>query len=205
VSNSPYGPSPYGPKFPPPGPPLQPPAVRKKKSPLLIGGLGCLGVLVVFMVIGTIGAAMSGGGATGTTVSPAPAASAAKAKASKKPVKRVPGIGDEVRDGKFAFKVTSVKTGIKRVGNQYFGQDAQGQFVEVRINVSNISNKPQTFFDSNQKLFVGNQQYDADGGASFYLPNSRSLIEPINPGNKVAGTHRGPHRCGAGLVAGRTG
>jgi Domain of unknown function (DUF4352) len=53
---------------------------------------------------------------------------------------------------------------------------------------SHISTKPQTFFGSNQKLFVGKRQYDADDAASVYLPGSKSLMEPINPGNAVAGT-----------------
>jgi hypothetical protein len=125
---------------------------------------------------------------TGKSTSDQAAPAASKVAGAKKPAKHVAGIGDEVRDGKFAFKVTKLKSGIKRVGDQYFGQNAQGQFTEVLVNVSNISNKPQTFFGTNQKLFVGKQQYDADDGAAVFLKDSKSLMEPINPGNAVRGT-----------------
>jgi hypothetical protein len=180
---------PSPPQYPPyGGAPLPPPAQPKKKNPLLIGCLGCGGLVVVLLVIGGIVTAVTGGAKnTGNTATP-PSSSAPKAAGSKKPAKHVAGIGDEVRDGKFAFTVTKVKHGISHVGNQYLGQDAQGQYVEVLVKVSNISNKPQTFFGSNQKLYVGKRQYDADDAASMYLPGSKSLMEPINPGNAVAGT-----------------
>jgi Domain of unknown function (DUF4352) len=173
--------SPYG------GAPFPPPAPPKKKSPVLIGLFGCGGLVAVIIVLAVVGA-ITGAGKSSSNDAASPAASAPKAAGAKKPAKHVSGIGDEVRDGKFAFKVTKLKSGVKRVGDQYFGQDAQGQFTEVLVNVSNISNKPQTFFGSNQKLFVGKQQYDADDGAAVFLKDSKSLMEPINPGNAVKGT-----------------
>ncbi|HEU5026837.1 MAG TPA: hypothetical protein VFV01_18100 [Spirillospora sp.] len=45
-----------------------------------------------------------------------------KARPSKTAV--VNGIGKEYRDGKFAFTVTKVKKGVKRVGDEYFGSTA---------------------------------------------------------------------------------
>lgn len=173
----------YGPYGTPPLPPAQP----KKKNGLLIGCLGCGGFLFVVLVIGGIIAAATGGGTGTSSTATPPASSAPKATAPKKPAKHVAGIGDDVKDGKFGFTVTKVKTGIHHIGDQYLGKDAQGQYVEVYIHVENISNKPQTFFGSNQKLFVGKQQYDADDAAAMYLPDSKSLMEPINPGNYVAG------------------
>jgi hypothetical protein len=180
---------PNPPQYPSPGgAPLRPPIQPKKKNPLLVGCLGCGGLVVVILIIAGIVAAATGGSKTSGNTAAAPSSSAAAAAGSKKPAKHVAGIGDEVRDGKFAFTVTKVKGGIKHVGNEYLGQEAQGQYVEVLVKVSNISTKPQTFFGSNQKLFVGKRQYDADDAASVYLAGSKSLMEPINPGNAVAGT-----------------
>jgi hypothetical protein len=167
------------------GAPFPPPVPPKKRNPLLIGLFGCGGLVVVVIVVAAIVGAVAG---TGKSTSSQAAPAAPKVAGAKKPAKHVAGIGDEVRDGKFAFKVTRLKSGIKRVGDQYFGQDAQGQFTEVLVDVSNISNKPQTFFGTNQKLFVGKQQYDADDGAAVFLKDSKSLMEPINPGNAVKGT-----------------
>jgi Domain of unknown function (DUF4352) len=181
---------PPNPQYPPyGGGPVPPPPVppKKKTNPLLIGCLGCGGLVVIVVIIAAIAAAIAGGGnGTSSTATP-PTSSGSQGSSSHKPAKHVAGIGDEVRDGKFAFTVTKVKTGISRVGDQYAGQDAQGQYVEVYVKVSNIANKPQTFFGANQKLFVGKQQYDADDAAAIYLPNAKSLMEPINPGNAVSG------------------
>jgi Domain of unknown function (DUF4352) len=107
---------------------------------VLIGCLGCGGLVVVLLVIGGIVTAVTGGAKNTGNTATLPSSSAPKATGSKKPAKHVAGIGDVVKDGKFAFKVTKVKRGIRRVGNQYLGQDAQGQYVEVFVKVSNISN-----------------------------------------------------------------
>lgn len=161
-------------------------APKKKANPLLIGCLGCGGIAALVLIIAAIVGVASGGAGKPNTVT-SHASSASQGTELHKPAKHAAGIGDEVRDGKFAFAVTKVRTGITHVGDEYVGQDAQGQYVEIYVRVSNIADKPQTFFGANQKLFVGKQQYDADDTASMLLPNSKSLIEPINPGNAVSG------------------
>ncbi|MFJ2033736.1 DUF4352 domain-containing protein [Streptosporangium sp. NPDC087985] len=97
-------------------------------------------------------------------------------------------IGDVVKDGKFSFKVTKVETGLKRVGGEYFGSDAQGQYVLVHVTVENIGDKAQLFSDSSQKLIdTGGRQYDADSGAALGLKDSNAFLKNINPGNTVSG------------------
>lgn len=124
----------------------------------------------------------AGGGTASTTKS------TAEKKAAQKTEKKTPGIGDEVRDGKFAFTVTKVETGVKSVGDQYLGEKAQGQFVLVHLKVENIGKKPQTFWGSNQTLTdTQGRQFDADDEAAIYLDESNALMEDVNPGNTVKG------------------
>lgn len=56
------------------------------------------------------------------------------------------------------------------------------------MKVKNIGDKPQTLTGSDQKLFVDKAEYAADTTAAIYLPESKALFEPINPGNEITGT-----------------
>ncbi|WP_460363411.1 DUF4352 domain-containing protein [Actinocorallia lasiicapitis] len=143
-------------------------------------GKGCLltaviatAVVLVLIVIAV--ASLGGGGGDDT-------GAGAKKKAT------AAGIGQEARDGKFAFTVTKVKTGVKKVGNQYLNKKAQGSFVLVYVTVKNIGTKAQSFSGDEQKLFdTAKREYSADTEAAIYLDNSKSLYEEINPGNAVKG------------------
>jgi hypothetical protein len=57
------------------------------------------------------------------------------------------GIGQEVRDGKFAFTVTDASS-----ENVSGLPSARGQWVVVKMNVKNTGTEPQSFFVQNQKL-----------------------------------------------------
>jgi len=99
------------------------------------------------------------------------------------------GIGDPVRDGKFEFTVTSVKDGVKSVGDDLLGQEAQGQFVLVKVTVTNIGDEAQMFDGSSQKAFDSEgREFSSDGGAAIYLKGSESFLNDINPGNSVKAT-----------------
>jgi hypothetical protein len=148
--------------------------------------------LALIAVIAVIAAANSGGGSgtttssvDGATSNDAPADSAQDAAPAEE--KAVPGIGDKVRDGKFQFTVTKVKTSVAEVGDQYLNKKAQGQFVLVSVKIANIGDKPQTMFGDNQKLFIKGNEYSADTEAAIYAKNSKVLWEEINPGNSVKG------------------
>jgi hypothetical protein len=99
------------------------------------------------------------------------------------------GIGDVVKDGKFSFKATKVETGVARVGDEYLGSDAQGQYILVHVTVKNIGDEAQMFSGSSQKLIDSrNRKYDTDSGAAALgLKNSNAFLNNINPGNTVKG------------------
>lgn len=99
-----------------------------------------------------------------------------------------PGIGDPVRDGKFEFTVTKVREGVKKVGSEYIGATAQGQFILVNITVENIGDESQTFSSMGQTMYDSKgREFSADDSASIYIDDSNSFLTEINPGNKVKG------------------
>ena len=151
-------------------------------------------VVAVVFVVGALG---GGGGddspeaastaepsaADGTAADPAPAAEESAAEPA------APGIGTPARDGKFEFTVTSVESGVARVGDDVFGKDAQGQFTLVHVTVTNIGDKAQYFDGSSQKLVdAQGRTHSADGSAAIYLGDAESFLNQINPGNTVQGT-----------------
>ncbi|MFL6053036.1 MAG: DUF4352 domain-containing protein [Actinoallomurus sp.] len=90
---------------------------------------------------------------------------------------------------KFAFTVTKIKKGVRRVGDQYVGRTAQGQFILVYVTAVNIGDEARTFDSGSQKLTdAGGRQFDADTQAIIALGDeSKAFLEDINPGNGVHG------------------
>jgi len=88
-----------------------------------------------------------------------------------------------VRDGEFAFTVSGMDAPQHSIGDQ----TAQGEFVVVHLHVTNIGNKGQHFFASNQKLIDANhKQYSDDSAAEDALPgNDQASDTTINPGNSI--------------------
>ena len=115
-------------------------------------------------------------------VPPADAGSAPSATTTKPPP--LAGIGQEVRDGKFAFVVTSVDQSKKAgdLSNEFEIVTALGEFVNVHLNVSNVGDQAQSFFASNQKLKIGDKQFSANDSAAMWTQSSD--VE-INPGNSI--------------------
>ncbi|MDX6429985.1 MAG: hypothetical protein QOE54_2351, partial [Streptosporangiaceae bacterium] len=145
----------------------------------------------LFVVLAACGVLLSAG-STGTTPSNSSPAKAAQPANSTQPARKkalVNGIGQEYRDGKFAFTVTKIKKGVHRVGDQYLGQTAQGQFVLVSVTVRNIGNEARTFDNSSQKLTDSQGRgFDADGQATIAMgEQSNAFLKDINPGNGVKG------------------
>lgn len=102
---------------------------------------------------------------------------------------QVAGTGQPARDGKFEFTVSGVTCGQTRVGNEYFGEDAQGEFCMVNMTIKNIGNESQSLFADNQYAYdATNKRYSADSGASIYASsNGSTWYDQINPGNSVSG------------------
>lgn len=218
MSQPPYQPpTPEQPADPPPGwnpPPgwVPPQHVITKKKGL---GTGAIIAIVIGAIVvlccggGAIVAAVGGGSADQDGVSSAESAEASQTSAAvaapaasddaptssapkpppTKAAPKNPGIGSPVRDGDFEFTVTSVGCGVNRVGSQYLGQDAQGQFCLVTTKVRNIGDSSQLFDASSQKAYnAAGQTYDADSTASLYAnPNTETFLNQINPGNTVTG------------------
>jgi Domain of unknown function (DUF4352) len=150
-------------------------------------------VPLALVVLFAIGKAASGGSGTSaapsatTPAAAAPAAAAPKAAAPK--AAALPGIGAKVRDGKFEFVVTGVEHPGKSFQSQ-FGttETAQGEFVIVRINVTNIGDAAQMIDSSSQQLFNVKGQKFAPSSAIMSLKGADKIfITNINPGNSVTG------------------
>lgn len=92
--------------------------------------------------------------------------------------KTAAGMGQEVRDGKFAFTVTDVSTA-KTAGSH----TARGEFIVVTMNVKNTGDEPRSFFPSNQKLRdSAGREYAADTMAAMSLNTNDTMVIDLNPG-----------------------
>lgn len=173
-------------------PQTQPQPQPKKKHGPLFWILLIVGGLVALLIFGSCVALLAGGGnsttegAPATTAPPASDEPAPKESAAKPEAK----IGEPVKDGELRFVVSSVKCGATRVGDQYLGAKAQGQFCMVNMKVKNISDGPTTFDGDNQTLInTKGQESSADTEAMLYINDeNQTFLEEINPGNQVKGT-----------------
>ncbi len=146
--------------------------------------LTIIGVLIVLFAIGKCGASgektLSSGSntsshsATGSAAAPAKPASPTAAPA-----------GSAVRDGKFEFQVLSVARA-QQAGdpsNQFETVQAQGEFIIVTMSVTNVGDRAQSYFGTNQKLFdTAGRQYEANSAADMWANKGTG---DINPGNSI--------------------
>jgi hypothetical protein len=94
------------------------------------------------------------------------------------------GVGQEVRDGNFSFVITGVER-IDVVADPEFPEiqkAAQGEYVIVKMVVTNIGSEPQTFFASFNTRSDGTTVYQSDDEAWIYLGNT---LADLNPGDSV--------------------
>jgi hypothetical protein len=155
--------------------------------------------LALLVVMG-LTKAMSGGGDTATTpevksasqpkAADAPKVAAPKAAAPKAAApKAAPTIGTKVRDGKFEFVVTKVESPVKSFKTE-FGttEEAQGEFVIIRVNISNIGDEAQTLMSTGQVLFNDKgQKFEPSSSLLSLKGADKFFLENINPGNSVKG------------------
>lgn len=175
---------------------------KGKRKPWWVWAIAGLGALILISIIGSA----LGGGQKSTSSTPA-APAAAPSSAAKPAVpapsatanspapqappaaQGAPGLNQPVRDGKLEFVITGVDCSKTKIGDQYLNQTAQGKYCLVAMKVTNISNEPQTFFGSVQTTTdAQGRKFEPDSAAAFYLKDSKSLFEKINPGNSVTGT-----------------
>ena len=198
----------------PPAPPPPPPATRnwfvRHKVVTVIGAVVVIGTIAGVAGGGgstsasgpsasdagpaSAGASSSTATDTGspssTSPSPSSRSSSASSSAAKKTpaTKRSPGLNTPVKDGKLQFVVTKVRTGVSRVGDQYLGQKAQGQFVLVSVTITNLGTDSQTISDSDQEVKDSQgRSFKADSTADIYIPDNDVFFSDINPGNSARG------------------
>lgn len=100
------------------------------------------------------------------------------------------GVGDPVEAGDFEITVVSVETGVERVGDEYFYEDASGQFVLVDLTVKNLTDSPSTFWEDSLRLTdPEGREYSTDFEAQFTIAGESDFLtlEEINPGNTASG------------------
>lgn len=96
-------------------------------------------------------------------------------------------VGDAITAGDLSVTVTNVEAGLKRIGDEHLGSDAQGQYVKVSVSVTNNGKEATYFTESDQHLIDDQDRQHSTSGDSIYLGNDSVLFEQINPGNTVEG------------------
>jgi Domain of unknown function (DUF4352)/Protein of unknown function (DUF2510) len=164
------------------------PPQRKTVDAKVSVGLGAAAVILlaaiglgVFLMLRTGGTevVVDPGQAGGTT---APLGETAAAQTGVD--EHVPSVGHEVRDGAFAFVITGVER-VDAVADPEFPElqkAAAGEYVIVKMRVTNIGAEPQTFFASFNTLSDGTTTYESDDEAWIYLGNT---LADLNPGDSM--------------------
>ncbi|MBV8181974.1 MAG: DUF4352 domain-containing protein [Mycobacterium sp.] len=176
----------WGPAAPPSAPTPAPARPKKRVATLLI----VVAVLAVLFIIGKIGYNSGSTSRSSSTTTmgamppPPPAAGGTAPSATTSAPPPLAGIGQEVRDGNFGFVVTSVDLSKTAgdPGNQFEIVPAQGEFVNVHLTVSNVGDRSQSFFASNQTLQIGANQFSSNNAATMW---TQSMKVEINPGNSI--------------------
>lgn len=138
--------------------------------------------LVVFLVIVLAVNATRGRG----SAIPATGDSQSKAERSTQVEAPVAGIGTKVRDGTFEFVVT----GVDRPGKMLVGKvgemlTAHGEFVVVRVNVTNVGNKAQSPDGSCQLLHNENGREFEPSSSILRTTGALKFVRQIDPGETV--------------------
>jgi hypothetical protein len=147
---------------------------KTKKIAIGVGG----GVLAL-AAIGSIGdsgssseRSSSSSSAIGSGASPSTGSGAPKETASE----GIAPAGSSVRDGKFEFAALGANRS-SSVPGMFDPEQAKGEFYTVTMRITNVGDKAQTFFASNQKLIVNGNEYKATSSLS-----DDTWMVDINPG-----------------------
>ncbi|WP_306359211.1 DUF4352 domain-containing protein [Nocardia sp. CC227C] len=176
---------------PPPGYPA-PPGKSNTLKIILIVLAGIVVLCGIGGVLNSTGDKAAENGSPGDTPAAAPDPGDAPAAAPEPGIvpdagHPAPGLNVPVRDGKFEFIVTDVRSGITEVGdNPFTRKQAQGAFTIVSLSVRNISDVPDSFAPGSQDLYdTENRKFDNDSMAAMNLQAETSLYARINPGNSI--------------------
>ncbi|MDX1884691.1 DUF4352 domain-containing protein [Mycolicibacterium sp. 120270] len=94
------------------------------------------------------------------------------------------GVGQPVRDGNFEFVVTGVERAAVVSDPEFpdLQKAAGGEFLMVKVTVTNVGADPQTFFASFNTLSDGFTEFTSDDEAWIYLGNT---LAELNPGDSI--------------------
>lgn len=98
-------------------------------------------------------------------------------------------IGDPASDGQFTFTVHSFECGETQLGNNQFSRTkAKGEFCIAEMTVENTGNEAALMSGSDQYLYIGDKEYEADSDAIFADKRAEAFfLEEINPGLSIDG------------------
>jgi hypothetical protein len=127
---------------------------------------------------------------TATSAAPAPSPTSSTSTASSSTVRAQPRarLGQQVRDGQFAFVVTSVDTApvVADEDNPTITVSSQGTFVIVKMTITNVSNGPGSFLPQAQNLKADGQTFQIRPDAENLLGIPPTGVGPIlDPGDQL--------------------
>ena len=93
-------------------------------------------------------------------------------------------VGQPVRDGNFEFIVTGMDRAPVVSDPEFPGlqKAANGEYIFVKMKVTNVGSDPQTFFASFNTLSDGTTEFVSDDEAWIYLGNT---LADLNPGDSI--------------------
>jgi hypothetical protein len=104
------------------------------------------------------------------------------------PADALPGLGEPVTDGEFTFTVDSVERIGSTVGDEWVNETAQGEFVLIRVTVTNTGDEPRDLNAWDQDLYDDQGRlFEARSGWFLVEGGGNSLFRTVNPGNTVVG------------------
>jgi hypothetical protein len=180
----------------PPVAAVAPTATKSGRDPKVLIGIGAAVVVLIGVVVAavilTINTKVGEDSVTHKPAEDSVTHKPAEASASSAPRTEDPdptetqaaGVGQEVRDGNFSFVIAGVER-VDAVTDAEFPEihkAAQGEYVIVKMTVTNVDHEPQMFFASFNFLSDGTTTYRPDDEAWVYLGNT---LADVNPGDSI--------------------
>ena len=170
-----------------------PTGTKSGPDPKVLIGIGAAVVVLIGVIVAAVVLTMSTKtGEDSVTHKPAEASASSEPASKTESATEEPdptetqaaGAGEEVRDGNFSFVIAGIER-VDAVADPEFPEiqkTAQGEFVIVKMTVTNIGTEPQTFFASFNTLSDGSTVYQSDDEAWIYLGNT---LADLNPGDSI--------------------
>lgn len=102
------------------------------------------------------------------------------------PAEQKVGVGDTVKADDVELTVTDVKTGVGQVGDTYWNEKPQGEFVIVEVEVKNAGKEEVTVW-SNDFTLLGKDGSQYSTSDDAFIEDDALVLESVNPGNTYKG------------------